>query len=334
MRAAPDLVELSRAYQLVEPGVFQLDDMKTVVPGGDEALQRALTESIYRQHYCRPSSGTITASFAAQTDLVAAYARANTGRGTLDPGWSWIRQEPDGRVVVEKHGVRFWMQPDHVELHDAGGSFAPGESILVAVPGEIRGLLQGFYVFAGDEPDRRPVAGDSITARFYWHVTERGAVKFVDTVSQVLNEAKIPFRAKILDEPSTFLRADAAVLYIARERIAETLPLLRAIYSDIRTYLRGSVPMFTLRLAPGLSAADDPGDFTSFGQHRCMVAARGLVASYTNQPPTVHERLASLSNAYRAAGLCPRRTYLRSIDAKPYPRFNRRSWFDDFSVNG
>ena len=50
--------------------------------------------------------------------------------------------------------------------------------------------------------------------RLYFHLAPAGAAPFVAAATRQLNAGRIPFRLKVLNDPSTFGRCDAGVLYL------------------------------------------------------------------------------------------------------------------------
>ena len=52
------------------------------------------------------------------------------------------------------------------------------------------------------------------TLRFYWHLKPEAAVPLMAMATALLNEAAVPFRLKLLNDPGAYCRADAGVLYV------------------------------------------------------------------------------------------------------------------------
>ena len=61
-------------------------------------------------------------------------------------------------------------------------------------------------------------------------------------LSESLNSLRIPFAAKVIDRPRDYQRADAGVLYLAKDDFHRTRRLAQEIYEEVKTGLRGSVP--------------------------------------------------------------------------------------------
>jgi len=146
--------------------------------------------------------------------------------------------------------------------------------------------------------------------RAYLHATPRGADLLTGRIAGALDAAGIPFRMKILRRPAAFLRCDAAVLYARTEDAPQVVETLRRLYPDLRGALRAPTPPMTLRLAPGLAWAEDPGDLDSFGHHRCGILAEGLVRAAELGERGVRARVRRMERAMAEAGLDPARPYL------------------------
>jgi hypothetical protein len=172
-------------------------------------------------------------------------------------------------------------------------------------------MLPGYYTVLGnaDQPNRDDETPLAIV-RFYWHLVAAVAPPWVGELTRRLNAAGVPFHAKLLSDPSAYLRADAAVLYVARDDVARTLAQLPPIHAAVAAHLRASTPMFTRRLARGLSVADDPGDGRSFGQHRCQLVAEGLVRAFDTGRADSSEIITAVTGRFAQDGLNISRPWL------------------------
>jgi type III HopA1-like effector protein len=242
-------------------------------------------------------------------------AAANTGAGTWQAGWLARGVDPDGRVVVEKYGVRFWARPEGVRTV----SSEPGSGVMVRVGREYRHIAPGFYMVLGNADDNMDWRG---TVRLYWHLTPGIASWMVENLTKTLNDGGVPFRFKLLDDPQSYHRADAAVLYLGADSYPVAVPLLRPIYEDVAPQLRPAVSLFVKRLAPGLGVAEDPGEVdTSYGQQRCRVLASVLTSTTFFQAASTAARLEVALEGLRAAGVDPEAVYLRPGSRDQYEPF-------------
>jgi lantibiotic modifying enzyme len=117
-------------------------------------------------------------------------------------------------------------------------------------------------------------------------------------VTPLLNKAEMPFRLKVLNDPSRFDRCDAGVLYLRRPDIATAAPLVEQIYRDVYDQLKPLTPAFTRPLAAGLGYADDPGGGRSFGAHRCHLLADAMIQAHETGARTITDRLDSVRRRF------------------------------------
>lgn len=308
-----------------------------------ESLLRAL---LYRHCYLRPSGAhRPAADLSAEREFQVALTRSNTGCGTWESGWLAEASNADPHLVVSRNGVRFWVRPDGVQAGPAG--FRKGEPCRVRVPKEYRRLQPGYYMMIGDAESSDPHAAEGVTVRLYWHLTSPAAPRLLAAISLLLNGAAIPFRAKVLSSPQAYRRADAGVVYLARDDFPRARGLLQRIHAEVRGGLRDEVPLFTKRLAPGLGVAEDPGNGLSFGQHRCRLLARALWAAHQDGRADARSNRQAIEAVFREERLDPEAPHLSAgsvdtyrldpraptgaLDAQPSPHHapNRGQWHRD-----
>ena len=310
-----DLAAVLDAVQIESPERYVLRgqprDLREVPkpPDGSPVLPTLLASDLYAGLYTRP--GPVPTGMSdpmAQRDFVAALSAANQGRGTWEPHWRIGEVDEDGRVAVTKDELTFWVDPSGLRPRD--GRLAPGEWCRVRVAKELRGLMPGFYMAIGDpdEDDRRD--DDEPLVRLYWHLTPAVAVSYMAEATTHLNAAGVPFRTKVVNDPSAYQRADAGVLYFGRRHYDRIRGAIARVFQAVRDGLRPEVPLFTKRLAPGLGLAEDPRNGMSFGQHRCHLVAHALWRAFERGAATREARAESLASTYREAGLDPLRPYL------------------------
>ncbi len=241
------------------------------------AIEDALAETLYATLHCRmPSRSAAVPSFAnwvGARQFVDRLSRANTGTGTWQGGWTVRHLDPDGPLIVERRGVLFRAMP--AECRGNAGPPGSGDAVQVRLPKEYREMVPGFYLVLGDADDVREALP---IVRIYWNVSPRGAERLVALLTHALNRVGIPFQLKILGEPLRFERCDPAVLYLPRERIGRAIGPLREVYSRIHRWLRTPVSHLVKPMAPGVGLAEDPGDGSSYGEHRTRLLARLLLS--------------------------------------------------------
>jgi HopA1 effector protein family/Lanthionine synthetase C-like protein len=317
-----DLLKVLNAVQILSPTRYRvLGEIREIaapdaIRGSAEAersrLLKSLTSDLYGRLYVRPSQPLNPRSFDAvdQRDLMAALSAANRGRGTWDAGWLVRRIEGDGRVVVAKDGVAYWASLTDVRVD--GGPPELGARCRVRIARELRRRIPGFYLAVGNEdaPQGDYCEPRPAWVRYYWHLTLAAAVPFVETATSLLNSCRVPGRLKVLTDPGAYVRADAGVLYVDARRDPELDAIIDEIYAQVGSRLRSDVPLFTQRLADGLSWAEDPLSEMSFGEHRCRLIAEALYDSLVRGDDDRDAHVVSVVAAFWREGLDPLQPHL------------------------
>lgn len=182
----------------------------------------------------------------------------------------------------------------------------------------------GHYVMLG-RPIHHPQSGRQV--RFYWNFDLSGATTFVREITARLERARIPFQAKLPLHPLGYARTDAGVVYLGDDDVEAAGEALAAAYAALGPAVRDAVPLFTLRLAPGLSFAESPPNGDSFGMHRCDLIAEGLVQAHERDAPDVDSRLATVRGRLTVYGLDVERLACNPTSRYPY-RFGTLGPFD------
>ncbi|WP_144186865.1 lanthionine synthetase LanC family protein [Elioraea rosea] len=241
------------------------------------------------------------------TDFVRQLSAANRSRFSLDSGWS-ITRRGNGVCTVTKDALTLLVPTQAVE--QAQGEEGP---VTVRVPKECFGFSPGFYVALGE---RELVRDGSVPLlRVYWNIAPDAAASLVTALTVALNEATLPFMLKVLNDARRFTRCDAAVLYVPTDKHDAMHEAVRPVHRALAGALGDAIPAFTLRLAPGLGLAEDPGTGESFGMHRCRLVAEALVAAHAARERSAAARLARVEAQFREAGLDLDRPHLRRADA-------------------
>jgi hypothetical protein len=268
--------------------------------GGLEILQ----DCLYRSLHCRSPGFQVPAvDPVASRELLRSLSDANCGRGPWQAGWI-VRATWTGAVEADNYGLRWWIPTD---------LFRPpvpeiGTSGYVRVPKEEQNLFGGFYMILGDADDHP----DGQLVRVYWNLSSDGAVSFVRTATSAINAARLPFRLKVLKEPSAYNRTDAAVMYIPRDSYQLTAPLLLEIRHAVKDHLRSPVSAYAKRLAPGIGLAENPGPGVSFGEHRSRALAKALASHEIVRLQPRARRLSALIRQLCDTGFDPEAAYLNA----------------------
>jgi HopA1 effector protein family len=257
-----------------------------------DGLQNELYRSFYTQGRPVPVS---TTGAPARSDhaLVEALSRANSGTGGWQAGWRAERVE-HGTVLVVRNGLHA-----RVPVADCRGAngCSVGAPVSIRRPKELLAGFPGFYTALGDiEPS---VGREGIEVRVYFNIRAEGAPPLVATCTRLLNEAKIPFNLKVIDDPASFTRRDAAVLYLDTggfERVRESL---RTIVSTCAPHLHGGPPAFAKPLAPGVAVGEHRSSLgASFGASRCRLVAEGIVAAYDSGARRLPDRTDAVARRF------------------------------------
>ena len=281
-------------------------------PGAPPLLSE-LTGQLYQHCFSNRFTGQIAKSEAPRPENDAAWpetlARANQSRDRWEDGWQVQQSMPNGQLIAKRGATTRMLSPgEFVNLSGSGMYLAPGSVVRVYVPRESRTVQPGYYFAFGETlPDS---CDDFSMVRFYWNIAAEGAAELLQLVSAELNRWQVPFRFKTGVQPGMLARCDSAVLYVPRRCSPITHELVLEIRNRLRSALRADVPLFTLRLTPGLAFAEDPGTQESFGMARCRVLAHGIWLAYEQGARPTNERLAIVEQRFRAEGLSLERPWL------------------------
>jgi hypothetical protein len=260
-------------------------------------LQNELYRSFYTQGRPLPVSTTCAPARSDQA-LVEALSRANSGTGGWQQGWRAERVE-HGTVLVVRNGLH--ARVPVADCRGANCGCSVGAPVSIRRPKELLAGFPGFYTVLGDvEPS---VGREGVEVRVYFNIRAEGAAPLVAICTRLLNEAKIPFNLKVIDDLAGFSRCDAAVLYLDNgfERVRESL---RTIVSTCAPHLHGEPPAFAKPLAPGVAVGEHrPRLGASFGASRCRLVAEGIVAAYDSGARRLSDRIDAVARRFADHGL-------------------------------
>jgi HopA1 effector protein family len=257
-------------------------------------LVACLREELYCSFYCH--GGPVQARWGEpeppfpDRELVDALSRANTGRGSWEPGWTVLRVD-DGSALVADSRLRA-----RVAIGECRGDVRPGAAVSVPIPKELPEVSPGYFTVLGDA-----FAPGPPEVRVYWNVTTSGALALVGALATRLNGDGAPFRLKVGDHPHRLKRCDAAVLYLLGDVFRAMRPALGEVAAALRDRVDPEIPAFTLPFAPGVGLAEDPGE--SFGVARCALLADAIVRAHEHGIASGDERLAAVAARFAQAGV-------------------------------
>ncbi|MDQ2775705.1 MAG: T3SS effector HopA1 family protein [Acidobacteriota bacterium] len=240
------------------------------------------------------------------TDFVDTLSAANAGSGCRESGWEVVEATAD-EVAIRRNRLTLWVTRADLEA-PGSQAISCGADLKLRMPKELRSISPGYYLALGDraEPD-----GDTARlVRMYWNLRRESAETFLREATLALNRGGFFFRLKLLNDPGSYARCDAAVLYIRQCDYAAISSALGPVYASVAHRLKPRTPAFTKTLAPGLGVAEDPGQIESFGQHRCRLLAEGLIRGYEQNAKTLDERFRMVSDYFKAEGIDVDRPYL------------------------
>lgn len=289
------------------------------------AARRRLEDTLYAFLHCRvPADSSVDdfVDWVGATDFLDRLSHANCGQGPWQSGWVVRGIEVDGRIVAERHGIRFWVPPDRFRTDGR----PPDVGIVgrVKVPNECREWVPGFYWVLGDADD--PGAP---LVRVYWNITAAGAVRLTAQLTRHLNAAGLPFHFKVLNDPIRFGRVDAAVLYLPRSTYSRSAASISSVYREVKPLMRTQVSAYVKRLAGGLGVAEDPGDGESFGRHCSRLVAAALSHPECAVLESVAKRCDFVFETLRRTGYDPASLYLNNGSVDSYDPLELEDAVDD-----
>jgi len=305
---AKELRRILLGIKILTPDSLRFgDEITSSSPREDPraAMIQHLGRLLYLQCYCRRFTGEIDKreiQANPDSDFAKQLSAANGSREYLNRGWRIIRTLPTGHFVAEKNGLtRLLFTGEFISHADIRGPVEEGAPISIFRPRESTTMHPGFYyVFGeavGDDQDEKDLL------RFYWNIKAGGATELVSLMTRNLNRFQLPFRFKILNNPSAYIRRDAAILYLNRRFYHLAAELLSEIYQHLTDKLNPDTPLFSKKLAHGLGLAEEPTTGESFGQQRCRILAQALWSSYEKKIEDEESQLLEISDLLEENGI-------------------------------
>jgi hypothetical protein len=327
-----------RAVEVVSAKAFSWFGKRS--PRMSTSVQRSLTADaarslllfnlqnrLYRDFYCsgRPRPATPAVANPATKDsgeFIEGLSRANSGAGFWSAGWI-VRATEAEKIAVQRNGLELFVHADECRFVD-GAAPDPGTSASIRYPKEVLGASPGFYMAMGntelatDDPQN--------LIRLYLNTTPNGALHFMHVLTRRLNEARLPFQLKVVNEPTRFDRCDAMVLYLRKDGFSAVAKQFCEISDILERHLQAETTAFTKILAPGLGLAEDPGGGESFGMSRCRLLAEGLVRAHELGERSETGRLRVIGQCFADAGISLDAPFLNpgSTDRYDLPHSYRR----------
>jgi hypothetical protein len=187
-----------------------------------------------------------------------------------------------------------------------------GDKCYVAMVKEFRELLPGYYMANGNTALKE----QPFIARIYWNISSDGAISLLKSLTTELNRENIPFQFKILKNEDQYTRADAGVLYMDKGDIRTAANALSTIYVQIKSFLKPSVPLFTRKLMPGISLAEDPSSGESFGQQRSRLFAEAICDIHSKNIFMLEDKIRQVRKYFRTHKVDFDKPYLKNAESK------------------
>jgi HopA1 effector protein family len=283
-------------------------------------LTSELAGQLYQHCFSNRFTGQIAVdemSAAIDSEALEPLSRANQSQERWEDGWRVVHSMLNGQVVANRGAVTRTLAPgEFVNLSGSGMILSPGAAVRVYVPRESFTVQPGYYFAFGETS---PDSSDEFSiVRFYWNVPAEGTAELFQLITAELNRWQLPFRIKTGVHREMFARSDSAVLYTPRRYADFAFELLSEIHKRVLPLLRNNVPLFTLRLAPGLAFAEDPGTQESFGMSRCRILAHGIWLAHQQGVQHLEERLAIVEQRFHAERISLERPWLNAGSADDF----------------
>lgn len=297
----------------------EVPPISSVLPQQNPLVMQ-LQRYLYQYCYCtRFTPGQMDGPLPAaplEDKFLGKLSEANSSTARWESGWRIQRVEAGGQVWLERHGVqRIFWPGEFITGEIPGAPPKPGMHASVFFPKESTTLLPGSYFAFGET-----VLGHDVydLVRFYWNIDADGVLILIRSLTGKLNHFQVPFRLKCPIRRELFSRFDSAVVYVNKQFYHIVYELLMDSYEPLKAHLRPEIPLFTFPLAPGLSLAEDPGNWESFGMNRCRIVAEAIWQAHTKKVDSVETELQELITQFRKYGLVLDKAYLNAGSVDQY----------------
>lgn len=286
--------KIASAFSLKNEAVY-FDDDKTGIPVNtpDENNRniQLLTDIIYTNCYCRnrfhykkekPNAERYSES--ERSAFTAKLISSNRTIEALDHGWTAEETNETGSVLAAKKEFQIiTIAGNYLKQSHTISEIKEGDKMSIRLLKDSSKPGDHFYFISGQEQHDWWLTG---SVRFYWNLKPEGASRLLELVSTQFNRFGIPFGLKCCTDPDAYNRNDSGVLYLANCYLSIGIKFVKEVHNSLSDFLNDDVPMFTLKLAKGLSFAENPPWHTiSFGQSRSQIIARGLFKAWSQNAP-------------------------------------------------
>jgi hypothetical protein len=241
--------------------------------------------------------------------LVARLRAAHAATGRLEAGWHARRVGHGGVLLAERAGELLELSPpDYLNVDHPAAPVRAGDRLAVTARRDGPDAGGGWWVTSSDAG---PAPEEMV--RVYWNCPPQSAAVLVAGLTGALERLRLTYTLKCPLTSELFDRVEPVVLYIGHPQWVVAKPALRAVHSSLVAELRPEVPPLTLRLGPGVAAAEDPADGRSFGQSRADAVADGVILAVERRlTGDEAATLAVVAERLAAHDISPARPYLRA----------------------
>jgi HopA1 effector protein family len=266
-------IEITAARQIVFKGE-PLVESYTFLPTEEitpKLLTKSIADLIYKHFYTKHSD----AKPLKISNFIRILQKANHQKSYWSKGWKIEHINADGSVLVIRNAFRKKFKPGEFIKEIPIKNLEIDSKIKAFITTDLLTQEDAFYHIYG-----REISDDFDEAiiRFYFNLTPPAAIRLIELLSKNLST---PFHFKCLKNPESYTRADAGVLYIDKRYFYTVLPIIKSIHAQIIDLLHEDIPLFTLKLAKGLSFGENPSDNSlSFGTLRSNLIAEFMVETH------------------------------------------------------
>jgi hypothetical protein len=192
-----------------------------------------------------------------KTKFYQELTQNNHGQGYADPDWLVIKQVDDCWHVT-KNDLTLHIQPGH--LVKPSEELYPEKLVSLKMPPSL--VERGIYIAVGDAGSANNTNNigctEDIMSQLYFNVGTGGALCLLDSLTQKLNQVRVPFDFKINYNEAEFDKFDAVILEFRSGDSDLIYSVIQTVYQDHQAYFRPEIPFFCKFLAPGLGFAEKP----------------------------------------------------------------------------
>lgn len=237
----------------------------------------------------------------------------NYGRGYFDPGWVIIKEEDDGSLAVKKNELTFHIQRDHRHLRQSDLQATVNDTVAIKLP---HNRWQNEFYVAVSNNGLVKVNTQKQIIEIYFNINSEGAIILLRELTQILNERKIIFTLKLLDEPSNYPCYDAVILTIYQDDYLSIFEVIKNIYPSLQKHLNQETPISTFKLADGIGLAKVTEE--SFANNFLNAISNGLLKAWYKKDSSPNNRFQYIEEELSLAKINLQYPYLHSYCDRIY----------------